>query len=465
MQGNEQAPQSMIESLSIEHVPVRDRRGLLRDQAPFWFMGNCNFFTLAIGFVGPSLGLDLLWTSIASAIGILAGTLVMALHASQGPRLGLPQMVQSRAQFGYRGVIIPLLASLATFVGFNIIDTVLLADGLGSLYGFEKVLTSVILAVGAGALALLGYDWIHRAFKTLFWLNLPVFAILTLAILTGQVVATAPATNSFSWPGFAAQLAICASYNVTFAPYVSDYTRYLPERTPVGRLIASVFAGAASSAIWLIILGAWMATNLGAGDGLVALRGLADQLVGGGGNVIVALSVFSLIGVMSLNVYSGMLTAVTVVNSFTAIQLSKKLRVICIVSLMMVWLYFSSIVEINAVGLLFSGMTIMLYLLVPWSAINLADYFIHRRGIYSIDALFDAEGEYGRWSASGLIAYFAGLAASIPFASLPGMFVGAGAHFVGDIDIAWVVSLLVSGTTYLVLQRRIIPLDPVPESP
>ena len=32
----------------------------------------------------------------------LIGTLFMAFHASQGPQLGLPQMIQSRGQFGYR---------------------------------------------------------------------------------------------------------------------------------------------------------------------------------------------------------------------------------------------------------------------------------------------------------------------------------------------------------------------------
>ena len=453
MTGSVKASQSLIENLSIEYVPVAERRGSLKDQAPFWFMGNCNFFTLAIGFVGPSLGLNLIWTSLASIVGILVGTLVMALHASQGPSLGLPQMVQSRAQFGYRGVIVPLIASLATFVGFNIIDTVLLTDGLNTLYGLDKSLVSILLAIGAGALALMGYDWIHRIFKILFWLNFPTFFVLTLAILTGKVEAAEPAASTFSWAAFAAQLAICASYNVTFAPYVSDYTRYLPQNTPVGGLIVSVFAGASSSAIWLIILGAWMATHLGAADGMVALKGLADQLVVGGGNAIVALSVVSLIGVMSLNAYSGMLTSVTVINSFSSIALSQKLRVGSVAALVIVWLYLSSLSEVSAIGLLYSGMTIMLYLLVPWSAINLVDYFVIRKGKYSIGALFEQNGEYRIWSASGLTAYFIGLLAIVPFASLPGIYVGAGAHIVGDVDVAWLVSLAISGLTYFALRR------------
>ena len=53
----------------------------------------------------------------------------MAFHAAQGPALGLPQMIQSRAQFGYRGVIVPLFATAFTYLAFNVADQVLLAEG------------------------------------------------------------------------------------------------------------------------------------------------------------------------------------------------------------------------------------------------------------------------------------------------------------------------------------------------
>jgi hypothetical protein len=43
---------------------------------------------------------------LAGALGIMFGTIFMAFHGSQGPEMGLPQMIQSRAQFGYRGVIL-----------------------------------------------------------------------------------------------------------------------------------------------------------------------------------------------------------------------------------------------------------------------------------------------------------------------------------------------------------------------
>jgi hypothetical protein len=100
-----------IERRSITLVPEYERHGRVIDQGPFWFLSNFHFFAFVIGFVGPSLGLPLGHTALAGTLGILIGTTFQALHASQGAELGLPQMTRGRAQFGFRGVVVPLLAT------------------------------------------------------------------------------------------------------------------------------------------------------------------------------------------------------------------------------------------------------------------------------------------------------------------------------------------------------------------
>src|SRR5579863_5326643 len=119
-----------IERRSIDYVPAHERHGRVTDQGPFWFLSNFHFFAIAIGFVGPSLGLSLGFTALAGTLGIVLGTTFQAFHASQGAELGLPQMIQSRAQFGGRGVIVPLLGVLISLLGYNVVATVLLAEGL-----------------------------------------------------------------------------------------------------------------------------------------------------------------------------------------------------------------------------------------------------------------------------------------------------------------------------------------------
>ena len=87
------------------------------------------------------------WTILAGTLGILFGTLFMAFHAIQGAQLGLPQMIQSRAQFGYRGVVLPLFATFFTYVAFNVVDSVLIASGLNGLFGWSRTLVIVAISL------------------------------------------------------------------------------------------------------------------------------------------------------------------------------------------------------------------------------------------------------------------------------------------------------------------------------
>ncbi|BCQ61332.1 hypothetical protein PBOI14_30820 [Pseudomonas sp. Boi14] len=138
---------SVVEVHSIDYIPENERTDKLSSQGPFWFLGNFTFFTMTIGFVGPSVGLTAFWTTVTGTLGIMFGTLFMAFHGSQGPHLGLPQMIQSRAQFGYRGVVLVLLATLFVFAGFNIVNLVLMMQGLQTLFGFDPLLVALAVTV------------------------------------------------------------------------------------------------------------------------------------------------------------------------------------------------------------------------------------------------------------------------------------------------------------------------------
>ena len=316
----------LIEVRSIDWVPDDERHGKLWHQTPLWFLGNFQYFSIPIGFIGPALGLSLGWTIVAGASGILFGTLFMAFHASQGPTMGLPQMIQSRAQFGYRGVIVPLFATLFTYLAFNIVDTVLLGDGLESAFGWNPTVVSVVAAVGAGALAIFGHDWLHKAFRILLYLSLPLMIIVTIGIFTGAAtggVDAPPMDPSFTWVAFLAQFSAAAAYNITYAPYVSDYSRYLPSSTPARKVIAAVFLGASTAAIWLIALGAWLATRLGATDGLAGLQLAGNNVFNYLGDAVALLSAMALWATMGMNAYGGMLTVLTAVDSFKKLQAAR----------------------------------------------------------------------------------------------------------------------------------------------
>lgn len=89
----------------------------------------------------------------------------------------------------------------------------------------------------------------------------------------------------------------------------------------------------------------------------------------------------------------------------------------------------------------------MLYLLVPWSAINLTDFYLVRRGQYDVDALFEAQGRYRRWAWPGLLAYLGGLLCMLPFFAL-GDYLGPAVAALRYADVAFLVGFFSSGLCY-----------------
>jgi len=451
-----------IETRSIDWIPDNERHGKVWHQAPLWFLGNFQYFTIPIGFIGPAFGLSLAWTIVAGTAGILIGTMFMALHATQGPTLGLPQMIQSRAQFGYRGVIIALFAMLFTYMAFNVADQVLLAQGLHGAFGWNANVVAIVVTVGAALLAIYGYDWVHRVFRGILFILLPLVAIITIGVFAGQAGhVVSHHVYGFNWTGFMAQLSAAAAYNITYAGYVSDYSRYLPRDTPRGKLIAYVFAGAATPAIWLIALGAWLAISLGATDGLVGLQTAGNNVITHLGGVTGFLSAVALAATMGMNAYGAMLTTLAGVDAFKKVKPTRSARIITIVVLTVIWFVIAKSITATDTGVVDTVLTLMLYLLVPWTVINLTDFFFVRRGHYSIIDIFKPNGIYGVWSYRGLVAYAIGFIAEIPFmvllnlVTLKSYYTGPLASDLNSVDISWIVGAVVTFVAYLLLTRNL----------
>ena len=458
----EAPPLKGIEARSIDWVPEDQRHGKLWHQAPLWFLGNFQYFSIPIGFVGPALGLSLIWSIVAGALGILVGTLFMAFHASQGPQLGLPQMIQSRAQFGYRGVLVPLFATLFTYLAFNVADQVLMSQGLDAAFGWSAGMVAIVIAILAAVIAIWGHDWIHRMFRITLYCSLPVVTVLTLGVIFGQAGGHAPSAHyGFVFAAFMAQFSAAAAYNITYAPYVSDYSRYLPKNTPSRKVIASVFAGAATSPIWLIALGAWLAIRLGATDGLLGTKEAGNNFFDPLGSVAAILLAAGLAMTMGMNAYGGMLTVLTGVDSIKKIRPTRQARVITVLVLTVLWYTIAESISSSAVNTVLNSLTLMLYLLVPWTATNLVDFFVVRRGHYAITDLFTPSGIYRAWGRRGLTAYAIGFVAEIPFMVLPGIagfkYTGPLAKHISGVDISWIVGLLAAALSYYLLTRSFDP--------
>src|ERR1035441_4982164 len=64
-------------------------------------------------------------------------------------------------------------------------------------------------------------------------------------------------------------------------------------------------------------------------------------------------------------------------------------------------------------------LALLLYLFTPWTAINLVDFYIVRKGHYSIREIFNPNGMYGRWNGLGLLFNGTGFLVRTPLCSTP----------------------------------------------
>lgn len=136
--------------------------------------------------------MSLKWAIVAIIVGVVVGTLFMASHSAQGPHLGLPQMIQSRAQFGYYGAAFPLVFVVVMYLGFYAAGAVLGAQAITALFGIPLPASIVILSVLSTVVAVFGYNVIHKFEKYLTFLVAAVFAVLTAMLVFAPPAAATP---------------------------------------------------------------------------------------------------------------------------------------------------------------------------------------------------------------------------------------------------------------------------------
>jgi nucleobase:cation symporter-1, NCS1 family len=451
----DQAKISGIEVRSIDYVPLNERHGQLWHLGPLWFMSNAQIATLAVGVLGVTTGGNLIWSLIAVVLGVFIGTFFMAAHSAQGPQLGLPQMIQSRPQFGYVGAILVWLFAYLQYAGFNIFNTVLAADAASTTGLGNEKLWIVIATVLAVAAAVVGYDLIHRMEQGLTYGFLVVFGILTVVVMTLDYPAGSFDLGEFDLTPFLLQFSVVAGYQISWAIYVSDYSRYLPPDVTVRKTFWWTYGGSALGAVWIMGIGSALAAWAGKDfDTIASLDDAGDLLFSGFGGIILVFSALGLISVTALNLYGGSLTLISASDSFKRIQPTLTVRVVTIgftalISLVLALLSTESFLE-NFENFLL----MVLYLFIPWTAVNLVDYFIVRRGHYAIAEIFNPTGIYGRWNWRGIVSYLVGFAAMAPFFST-GLYEGPVAKASDGADFSLFVGLPVSGLLYWLLMRNV----------
>lgn len=412
------------EQYGIDPVPAAARHGSPGSLFSLWFAANLGIPAWFLGVLGVELGLGWAAALAAVLVGSAIGALLLALTSRLGPLSGLAQLVQSRTSFGRRGAYLPAALNWISCLGWFAVNSVLGGAMTAQVLHLPFVFGLLALSLLQVVVSLIGHDFVHRVESVA-----SILLLITFAFFSWRAVGSLPAATAggFSFGTFALEVAITASYLFSWAPYASDYSRYLPEKTPGARIFWMAFLGAFLSSAWVEAIGVLLASRLHMASAVPLLRAASGGFV----VFVFAAGILGTVSANVLNIYTGATSLLTL-----DVRLSRSAATIVVGALGAVMAYlgargFSAAYE--------NFLLLISYWVAPWLGVVLVEG-TRRRGPDEQDVR------------PGLYAFLIGLLASVPFMS-QALFEGPVARALGGGDLAYYVGLGVAAAVYALSLR------------
>ncbi|SDV51551.1 purine-cytosine permease family protein [Chitinasiproducens palmae] len=444
----------LIEKHTIGYVPPEERHGKVRDLFTLWFGGNIAPLPIVTGALGVQLyHLNLFWGIVAIIVGQAIGGILMALHSAQGPQMGIPQMIQSRAQFGSWGALLVTVIAGIMYVGFFASNIVLAGKSLHGIQSSIPVPVGIVVgALGSGLIGIIGYRFIHVLNRIGTWvLGIGIVAGFAY-ILTHVETADFLTRGGFNFAGWLATVSLSALWQIAFAPYVSDYSRYLPTDVSVASTFWATYLGCTLGSTLAFVFGAVAVLAVPTGVDTMDAVKLSTGAIG---PLMLILFLLSVISHNALNLYGAVLSVITSLQTFAYRWIpTARARAVLSILILAACCFAAIGASKDFIGHFVDLVLALLVVLVPWTAINLIDFYAIHHGKYDIASIFRVDGGiYGRFNPQALIAYAIGILVQIPFMNTP-LYVGSFSSHLDGADLSWLVGLVVTTPLYYWLATR-----------
>jgi NCS1 family nucleobase:cation symporter-1 len=432
-----------VEARGIAPVPEDHRYGGPGRLFTVWFAPNLTMTGVFTGTVGIALGLDFSTALAAVVLGTLLGAVPTAYLGTWGSRTGAGQLPLARLAFG-RAVVVPGALQWLSSIAWDALIGLFGGDALAQLCGWPFWLGVLVMMAVQGALGVLGYEVIHRLQTVMTFALGAAFVALTVKLLSGAHTAPAATAHGADQAGaFVLTCTIALSLALSWAPYASDFSRYLPPTASRPRMFWYTLAGISVSFVAVQALGLWGAAVFTD----QTARGV-DTLLGGG-----ALGAFGLLAVAlaalssnAMNDYSGSLALQTM-----GVRLPRPAAAALAAVLgfpLVLWMHAADTTARFQNVLLFVG-----YWIPGFVAIVAVDWRARARarGRGPVDLAVESARPQPWWPA--LVAFAAAFAAAVPFMSTS-LYVGPVAHALHGADTAYGVAFLAALLVYAPLRLR-----------
>lgn len=403
-------------------LPASERIGKASDM--FWVWGGVNVAVgnLAAGGLGIAIGLSLVDVLLVYLIGGAVGALLMGAAVLQGKLTGAATMVNARPSYGYRGAY--LMAALLflmscgwfgvnTFFGMTAARSAVEQFG-GGRSSVVSVLTLVVLVAAQLLIAVYGYDLIRRferiAVATLI-VALCVLAVFALPNFQWQAAEPLQGSARVGMIVFLVTI-LGVGWAISWAPWGHDFGRYVSPAESNKKTFWLTWAGFYVVNFFVMSLGAGVASY---GSSALDAGAMVTQVLGNGWSVPI-LFVMTLAPItQNVVVLFGAGFALQTMNVRLSRAKGTVLAGLLGLPIPIVGIFSGSFFEIFD-----QWMLTLLIWITPWLAITLVDFFLINGGSYTHTDLYETwRTRASRVFAPGLVAYFVGIVASLPFASTP----------------------------------------------
>jgi len=451
------SPAWQVERRGIEPVPGDERHGRVGDVFRLWLAGNLAITSVVIGAVVMSYGLSLKQSLIA-LLGVWSFLLV-GYFSVPGVRTGRPTMALSAECFGRVGNVFPAALSWLNLVGWQTVVLVVATYALEAVFqivfgtqsGPLALLTALaVVAALAFGVAFLGHAAIVKvqtAFAYLFGgLTLVAAAFLLPDVHWGALLRTPDGP----WlTGLVPAFSIVVAFSgLSWVNMASDYSRYLPLRTPARPVVLAATLGSVVPVLALMGLGVVLAPSL---PGLASAANPIAELQALLPSWFAVPYLLAVVGGMVtgdiLDIYSSGLSLIA-----ARVRIPRSRTVLVDAALSLAASVYILLVASDAIATFQAFLTLIAGALAPWAAIFLVDAWgWSRRGYPGREALLlGGSGPAGsatvlpavRWPA--FVAWAAGIVTSLLLTSTSvytgalakGVFAGSSLGFLAGFAVA-----------------------------
>lgn len=450
----EQAPAygtslTKTEPYATEQIPDAERHGHPRSQFTLWFAANMVLAVMVSGFFSSLFGLSVFQGLTAVAVGTLLGVLVMGLLAGIGTKLGVPQQVQGRGPMGFYGNFLPItLLTIVSAVGWTAVNTVFAVIALQMLVDVPFALAATVIFAVQSIFAIWGHNLVHLVNKIATVVLTVLFIIISVLSL-GQAdftlgIDTSAPLYMGSVGGWITFAGFFFAYVMTWTPFASDFSRYLPRNTSHVKVVGYTAAGSFIAMTWLGSIGVLVSSFAGELDAIPALA----ELTGRWAPIAMLTVVVSTLPVSAMNLYGGSLSLLTIKVPVN--------RIVGVIIVAVISLGMTLMMQTNPYGGFYDFLSLLAYLVVPFSTVLLLDYYLRMRKnvAASVAGLFDTGHRVG-W---GFFAWVFGCLVSSLFWNT-NLVTGPFASTAGTLgDLGFVSGIAASTVAYLVMSK----LKPMP---